>query len=238
MAKIGRNEPCPCGSGKKYKRCCLLQTSSTDRRLAQVTGHVLAERDVRVMSARSRTRVRVGQANLATASHAAISAEATRLEALARSQGLTDENLAAMTGHPVAHVRLAFNPRPLQPYPAHVVHAIATALESAVDLTPTWTLEHGMNFLADRLLSRVGEQTAALIREARTRSDFDALCRRFGGPPSDTPASRRYSLDHLFNMFSVFVSTPGGNERLEAFLPSLADFVNDPSFHVPAQVTN
>jgi uncharacterized protein YecA (UPF0149 family) len=21
--KIGRNEPCPCGSGKKYKRCCL-----------------------------------------------------------------------------------------------------------------------------------------------------------------------------------------------------------------------
>lgn len=23
MAKIGRNEPCPCGSGKKYKRCCL-----------------------------------------------------------------------------------------------------------------------------------------------------------------------------------------------------------------------
>ncbi|QQK76479.1 SEC-C domain-containing protein [Salicibibacter cibarius] len=23
MAKIGRNEPCPCGSGKKYKHCCL-----------------------------------------------------------------------------------------------------------------------------------------------------------------------------------------------------------------------
>lgn len=22
MAKIGRNEPCPCGSGRKYKRCC------------------------------------------------------------------------------------------------------------------------------------------------------------------------------------------------------------------------
>lgn len=21
--KIGRNEPCPCGSGKKYKNCCL-----------------------------------------------------------------------------------------------------------------------------------------------------------------------------------------------------------------------
>ena len=22
MAKIGRNQPCPCGSGRKYKRCC------------------------------------------------------------------------------------------------------------------------------------------------------------------------------------------------------------------------
>jgi hypothetical protein len=23
QAKIGRNDPCPCGSGRKYKRCCL-----------------------------------------------------------------------------------------------------------------------------------------------------------------------------------------------------------------------
>lgn len=26
--KIGRNEPCPCGSGKKYKKCCLQATAS------------------------------------------------------------------------------------------------------------------------------------------------------------------------------------------------------------------
>lgn len=25
MPAAGRNEPCPCGSGKKYKRCCLAQ---------------------------------------------------------------------------------------------------------------------------------------------------------------------------------------------------------------------
>ena len=25
MAKIGRNAPCPCGSGKKFKKCCLLK---------------------------------------------------------------------------------------------------------------------------------------------------------------------------------------------------------------------
>ncbi len=25
MAKVGRNAPCPCGSGRKYKKCCFLR---------------------------------------------------------------------------------------------------------------------------------------------------------------------------------------------------------------------
>ena len=28
MQKTGRNDPCPCGSGRKYKKCCLLKTTS------------------------------------------------------------------------------------------------------------------------------------------------------------------------------------------------------------------
>ncbi|PPQ33586.1 SEC-C metal-binding domain-containing protein [Rhodopila globiformis] len=31
MAKIGRNDPCPCGSGKKYKRCCLANDEAAAR---------------------------------------------------------------------------------------------------------------------------------------------------------------------------------------------------------------
>jgi uncharacterized protein YecA (UPF0149 family) len=27
LPKVGRNAPCPCGSGKKYKKCCLNKTS-------------------------------------------------------------------------------------------------------------------------------------------------------------------------------------------------------------------
>jgi hypothetical protein len=27
--KHGRNDPCPCGSGKKYKQCCLKQAQPT-----------------------------------------------------------------------------------------------------------------------------------------------------------------------------------------------------------------
>ncbi|RKZ92097.1 MAG: hypothetical protein DRQ40_09130 [Gammaproteobacteria bacterium] len=34
MAQTGRNEPCPCGSGKKYKKCCLEQEQSTARNTA------------------------------------------------------------------------------------------------------------------------------------------------------------------------------------------------------------
>jgi preprotein translocase subunit SecA len=26
--KVGRNEPCPCGSGKKFKNCCMLKVTS------------------------------------------------------------------------------------------------------------------------------------------------------------------------------------------------------------------
>jgi SEC-C motif len=29
MAKPGRNDPCPCGSGKKYKKCCLPKDEAT-----------------------------------------------------------------------------------------------------------------------------------------------------------------------------------------------------------------
>jgi len=31
MANIGRNTPCPCGSGKKYKKCCLSLQQATTR---------------------------------------------------------------------------------------------------------------------------------------------------------------------------------------------------------------
>ncbi|MGD0678464.1 MAG: SEC-C metal-binding domain-containing protein [Polyangiaceae bacterium] len=36
--KVGRNAPCPCGSGKKFKKCCLGSTESARPRVAQVNG--------------------------------------------------------------------------------------------------------------------------------------------------------------------------------------------------------
>ncbi|WP_019913647.1 SEC-C domain-containing protein [Paenibacillus sp. HW567] len=49
MSKVGRNELCPCGSGKKYKRCCLdKEKSAVESILRMVTteeasGHVAAD---------------------------------------------------------------------------------------------------------------------------------------------------------------------------------------------------
>jgi hypothetical protein len=34
-AKVGRNAPCPCGSGRKYKRCCLAQDEAAERALLE-----------------------------------------------------------------------------------------------------------------------------------------------------------------------------------------------------------
>ena len=31
MTKISRNAPCPCGSGKKYKRCCMAQDQAKEQ---------------------------------------------------------------------------------------------------------------------------------------------------------------------------------------------------------------
>lgn len=44
MAKIGRNDPCPCGSGRKYKQCCLQREqgmTTRSRLLVVLIGGVL-----------------------------------------------------------------------------------------------------------------------------------------------------------------------------------------------------
>lgn len=35
MARVGRNEPCPCGSGRKVKRCCGVQRGPSEESLAR-----------------------------------------------------------------------------------------------------------------------------------------------------------------------------------------------------------
>ena len=43
MAKIGRNDPCHCGSGRKFKRCCEMKTPTqrSGRMLMIVVGALI-----------------------------------------------------------------------------------------------------------------------------------------------------------------------------------------------------
>ena len=36
--QTGRNEPCPCGSGKKYKQCCLAKGSAATMQFKLMVG--------------------------------------------------------------------------------------------------------------------------------------------------------------------------------------------------------
>lgn len=37
MQKVGRNEPCPCKSGKKYKKCCGKSFSMGQKQIKQIS---------------------------------------------------------------------------------------------------------------------------------------------------------------------------------------------------------
>jgi hypothetical protein len=34
--KVGRNQPCHCGSGRKYKQCCLTKDGATEREALEI----------------------------------------------------------------------------------------------------------------------------------------------------------------------------------------------------------
>ena len=53
MAKPGRNDPCPCGSGNKYKKCCLTKDAAAE---AEVQAVQQAERDERAAAQQMRLR--------------------------------------------------------------------------------------------------------------------------------------------------------------------------------------
>jgi hypothetical protein len=42
MAKAGRNEACPCGSGKKYKRCCAIKQQGARVNKLMIAGLLVA----------------------------------------------------------------------------------------------------------------------------------------------------------------------------------------------------
>src|SRR5260370_38888842 len=77
MAKVGRNDPCPCGSGKKYKRCCLEKDETAERKFAATAS--VPQRQIGTVAAEIAERLAAGayeidetEDELATASNVAV----------------------------------------------------------------------------------------------------------------------------------------------------------------------
>jgi tetratricopeptide (TPR) repeat protein len=60
MAKPGRNDPCPCGSGNKYKKCCLAKEEAVER-------EQLAKAEARRAESAAAHRLQLGEARAAVA---------------------------------------------------------------------------------------------------------------------------------------------------------------------------
>ena len=82
----GRNDPCPCGSGKKYKRCCLEQEQAerTALQRAQASAQQAAFDDTQALDAASNAVVDLVHAGKLD------EAEAAARELLARYPGVPD----------------------------------------------------------------------------------------------------------------------------------------------------
>jgi uncharacterized protein YchJ len=63
MPKIERNAPCPCGSGKKYKRCCLEKDQAAQSAVFAARAAAAAEKEAQI-AAETATRIAASQAAL------------------------------------------------------------------------------------------------------------------------------------------------------------------------------
>lgn len=55
MKEVGRNDPCPCGSGKKYKKCCAQKSSMERRTFTQLNASEIQSKMSRIAGALSKT---------------------------------------------------------------------------------------------------------------------------------------------------------------------------------------
>lgn len=71
--KTGRNDPCPCGSGKKYKHCCLPQDQAVEHdKLARAAAAAAEEAAARERERQDRIKALDDAHELAEASNAVI----------------------------------------------------------------------------------------------------------------------------------------------------------------------
>jgi tetratricopeptide (TPR) repeat protein len=103
MAKTGRNDPCPCGSGRKYKVCCLQKNEAAEYERSK---RAAAEAAAQAAEAAAKTR-ELAEASLAAFEDAhALAEDSNAVIALVRAGKLDDAEQAArelLVNYPEVH---------------------------------------------------------------------------------------------------------------------------------------
>jgi len=149
---IGRNDPCPCGSGKKFKHCCLGKESST------TSGHGAAgmsETLRKTLEGRQFNSLEEAQAFLYQ-----ITQQQNRQQ-LDEFHGLSPEQMYQMLNFPFASPGLVRFPEVLDATPAAPILTLFELLTNAIGeqgLKPTAKGNLPRNFCREAALAYWGEQ--------------------------------------------------------------------------------
>lgn len=146
----GRNDPCPCGSGKKYKRCCLGQAGADPFAAAQVPGELpqalAGQRFTSIDEARAVAGRLIEQRNRA---------------ALEQFQGLSPEQMYQCLYFPFDSPSLATFPVTLEITPAAPLLTLFSLLVEAIGeegLKPTVRGNLPQKFCREAALKFLGEE--------------------------------------------------------------------------------
>lgn len=148
---IGRNDPCPCGSGKKFKHCCLGKASNT----ASSHGEAISDTLREALEGRQFNSLEDAQAFLDR-----ITQQQNRRK-LDEFHGLSPEQMHRMLNFPFASPGLVRFPEVLDANPAAPILTLFELLTDAIGeqgLKPTAKGNLQRNFCRETALSYWGEQ--------------------------------------------------------------------------------
>jgi len=152
MALTGRNEPCPCGSGRKYKKCCLEQEQTTARHAAaSVTSELQQAMDGHEFNSLAETQAFaenfIGHRNQKPSED---------------FHGLSPEQMHHVLNSPLSVPHLVSFPEMLENLPDAPILSLFTLLVEAIGengLKPTAKGNLPRNFCREAALAYWGEET-------------------------------------------------------------------------------
>jgi len=184
--KVGRNEPCPCASGKKFKRCCGLTSDYDNSRVTQLSAQGHSARLLKELEAEAEAQGLSLDELYELASKMPSDEDSSeyknavkQLRRLQQKRGLSREDLAEMTGETREDIDaiLDFGNGGIRTFAA-----IAEIVGFDLRMHRVLPLKDAMEEVARLFAEQAQLPTMIMdrLRSARTPSDFRSLAAAFG----------------------------------------------------------